>query len=125
MAELQFLVPEQPRGSIGLSLIRIAAGLVFVVFGAEKFSLRSQWVDFFRQVGAGDWFRYFTGVVEVLGGLLLLVPRTATAGLALLCCTMAGAMIVVGFVLGHPADMLFPGVFLVGLIVLAWNRRRG
>ncbi|MEU4345460.1 DoxX family protein [Nocardia sp. NPDC023852] len=28
----------------------------------------------FNDIGFGDWFRYFTGVVEIAGGIGLLVP---------------------------------------------------
>ena len=38
-------------------------------------------MKFFDQVGVGQWFRYFTGLVEVFGALLVLIPKTAQAGL--------------------------------------------
>ena len=106
-------------------MFRAAIALVFVLEGIEKFSAgpHSSWVRLFQQIGVGQWFRYFTGAVEVLGAVLVLIPWTVTAGLALLACTMAAATLIVLFVIG-PADSIFPGMFLVGLAAFYWNRRR-
>jgi uncharacterized membrane protein YphA (DoxX/SURF4 family) len=104
-------------------LLRGAIAAAFAMFGAEKFT-DHQWVKLFGQIGFGQWFRYFTGVVEVLGGTLLLIPWTVTAGLALLACTMASASLIWIFVLGQPANAIITGAFCIGL-VLFWLNRRG
>ena len=70
----------------------------------------SPWVKLFQQIRAGQWFRYFTGA-EVLGGVLVLISWTATAGLALLACTMAAA------------DSIFSGIFFIALSAFWWSRR--
>ena len=103
--------------------VRGGIAIAFVIFGAEKFT-DPQWVSLFRQIGLGQWFRYFTGVVEVLGGLLVLIPRTVTGGLALLAATMASAALIWALVLGQPANLIIPGAFCVAL-VLFWLHRRG
>src|ERR1017187_5473035 len=97
--------------------LRGAIAIAFVLFGAEKFPANadSQWVKLFGEIGAGQWFRYFTGVVEVLGGVLVLIPWTVTAGLALLACTMASAALILTFVLGRPGDSIISGAFFLGL----------
>jgi hypothetical protein len=41
----------------------------------RSFPNGTEWVGLFRQIGLGQWFRYFTGAVEILGGVLVLVPR--------------------------------------------------
>ena len=118
---------DQPRDKLGDWILRGGIGLVFLMFGWEKFPSPpgSQWVDLFQQIGAGQWFRYFTGVVEMLGGLLVLIPWTATAGLALLACTMASAALILIFVVGRPGDSVFSGFFFVVLALLCWRRWRG
>src|SRR5215472_16740750 len=68
--------------------VRGGFALLFLSAGAEKFGSGGGWVEMFQEIGFGDWFRYFTGVVEVLGAVLLLIPKTATAGLSLLGSTM-------------------------------------
>lgn len=90
-------------------MFRAAIALVFVLEGSEKFSSdpHSSWVRLFQQIGARQWFRYFTGTVEVLGAAFVLIPWTVMAGLALLACTMAAAALIVLFVIGRPADSVF------------------
>jgi len=99
--------------------------VAFVLFGAEKFSSNpeSPWVRLFQQIGAGQWFRSFTDVVEVLGGVLVLIPWTVTAGLLLLACTMASAVLILVFVLGRPGDSIVSGVIFLALAAFWWNRR--
>jgi len=116
---------REPRNVLGDWVLRGAIAVVFVIFGAEKFSSDpgSSWAKLFEQIGAGQWFRYFTGVVEILGGVLALIPWTATAGLALLACTMAGAIVILVFVIGRPADCIFAAGILIALIAF-WRSRR-
>jgi len=108
---------REPRNAIGDWVLRVGIAIVFVLFGAEKFPSAPEgpWVRLFDQIGAGQWFRYFTGVVEVLGGVLVLIPWTAAAGLALLACTMLSAALILIFVIGRPADSIFSGIFCIGL----------
>jgi putative oxidoreductase len=76
--------------------LRISVALVFAGTGLEKFSNdpTSYWVHVFTDIGLGQWFRYFTGVVETGGGLLFLVPRATSIGAFLLVSSMVGAMAV-------------------------------
>jgi uncharacterized membrane protein YphA (DoxX/SURF4 family) len=104
-------------------ILRGGIAVAFAAFGAEKFT-DPQWVKTFQQIGFGQWFRYFTGVVEILGGLLVLLPWTVTAGLALLACTMFSAALIWIFVLGQGANAIIPGAFGMAL-VLFWVNRRG
>ncbi len=126
MAELKFLSENEPRNVIGEWALRIGVAAAFISFGWEKFSSDpgSHWVVLFHRIGAGEWFRYLTGVIEVLGGVFVLIPKTLMLGLAMLAVTMAGAVLIVAFVIGHPGDSIFPGVFLIGLVgFIVWSRR--
>ena len=105
-------------------ILRGAIAAVFAVFGAEKFGSDPHWVRLFQEIGFGQWFRVFTGVVEVLGGVLLLIPQTTTVGLALLACTMASAALILTFLLGRPGDSAVSGAFFIGLTMF-WRSRRG
>ena len=106
-------------------MARGAFALLFGIFGAEKFNSTpgSEWVKLFQEIGMGQWFRYFTGVVELLGAALLLIPPTVTAGLAILAATMFSAGLIWVFVLGRPANSIFCTVFLLALLAFWWNRR--
>jgi len=98
--------------------------LVFLYSGASKFSSHGIfWIELFAKIRIGQWFRYFTGGLEVICAVLLLIPRTSAIAAALLACTMAGAILTHLFILrdGHAA--VLPGLPLVILIAVAWKRR--
>ena len=107
-------------------LPRIAIALVFVTVGSSKFS-DPMWVRLFARIGFGQWFRYFTGVMQIAGGVLVLMPRLALVGIAMLACTMTGAVIT-WIAFGLPLNVPIPGVLLLVLLALGWseyNRSRG
>ena len=109
---------ERPRGAIDVFktwLPRVALAIVFVLFGALKFAAHSMYVRIFDEIGLGQWFRYFTGVTEIAGAVLLLIPRAAFIGFILLGCTMAGA--VSFWIFNHNAfAALIPGTLLLAII---------
>lgn len=113
------------RDRLGDWVLRGGVAFAFVLFGADKFPSHpgDAWVKFFDQVGIGQWFRYVTGIVEVAGALLVLIPRTAQIGLALLAITMACAALIVTFRLGRPADSILADIFCV-VLTLLWRSRR-
>lgn len=72
--------------------LRAGVALVFTVFALEKL-IGTSWVRMFEEIGLGQWFRHFTGFLQLGGSVLLLAPRTARLGAALIGITMAGAMV--------------------------------
>jgi amino acid transporter len=76
-------------------------------------------VNIFEQIGFGQWFRYFTGVMQITGALLMLTPWTLTIGAAMLACTMVGAMLVDVFV-AHAVGFAFVPLVLLGIIIAVW-----
>jgi putative oxidoreductase len=74
----------------------ILSGLVALVFigaGDAKLAGAAVMVDLFAKVGLGQWFRYFTGLLEVAAGIGLLISRSAFYAAVLLAIVMAGAFI--------------------------------
>jgi putative oxidoreductase len=118
-------IAPQPRSAIGDWILRGCIALAFVLFGLDKFPSGpdAPWVKLFQEIGAGQWFRNFTGVVEILGGVLVLIPWTVTPGVALLACTMASAALILTFVLGRPADSVVSILIFIALAAFWWNRR--
>ncbi|HEY1336126.1 MAG TPA: DoxX family protein [Bryobacteraceae bacterium] len=110
----------EPRNVLGDWACRGFVGLAAIFVGWDKFAANTQWPLFFQRLGLGEWFRYFTGIVEILGGVLALIPRTAAAGLALLAVTMAGAAVADAVV--QPNAAAIPAVFAVILGTYAWTR---
>jgi putative oxidoreductase len=106
--------------------IRAVIFIGFLFFGASKFKTdgNAAWVVLYNQIGFGDWFRYFSAVIEILGAFLVLIPQTVMVGLVVLGCTMAGAMLIDGFVLHRFIDAFFPFSILCGFIALGLHRRR-
>jgi len=114
-------------GTLRTWLPRIAIALVFVSVGSSKFS-DPMWVRLFGQLGLGQWFRYLTGVMQIAGGLLVLIPRTALAGIVLAACTMLGASVAWLTVLHAPWNAPIPGAIfaiLVAIGVAEFKRARG
>jgi putative oxidoreductase len=113
--------PGDSRNGFSDWMMRGAIALAFILFGADKLS--AGWIALFQQIGIGQWFRYFTGAVEVLGGLFVLIPKTVSLGLAILCSTMASAALILAFIIHRPQDSVFSGALLIGLSIFWWNRR--
>jgi len=99
--------------------------VAFLFFGAGKLTSdpNAPWVGLFDQAGFGQWFRYFTGLVEILGAFLVLISRTVTLGLAVLTVVLTGAILVIVIVLHRPVDVLFPVAILCALTAF-WMYRR-
>lgn len=99
-------------------------GVFFIVASAAPKLLGEAYaVQIFEDMGAGAGLRYFVGLVELAGGIGLLVPRLAglaAAGLALL---MVGAAITQAFILHGGALVLTPVVLFVLFVFIAWGRR--
>ena len=89
MTSSTFSSPTQRRIVWGL---RILLALVFGAAGIAKLAGAPQMVQVFEAIGFGQWFRYVTGVVEVGGAALLLVPATGFVGALLMAVTMVFAV---------------------------------
>ncbi|WP_067841939.1 DoxX family protein [Nocardia lijiangensis] len=104
--------------------LQILLGLFFVIAsGIPKFVGQADAVRIFDAIGFGDWFMYFTGLVEVAGGIGLLIGRLAGAAAAGLSITMVFAAATQAFVLDAPSYAVFPLVLAAVFAWLAWQRR--
>jgi len=108
--------------NIVLWLLQIAAAGMFVMAGLSKLSGNEQMVGLFAAVGLGQWFRYLTGVLEVAGAILLLVPRTSRLGALMLVGVMIGAVMTHLFVIGGSPLMAI--ILLAITSLVAWERRQ-
>jgi len=116
------IVQQRSRASlIALWVAQVALALMFLMAGGSKLAGVPAMVTLFDALGAGQWFRYVTGVIEVVSGLALLIPAVAVFGALLLIPTMIGAIIVNLFVV--PASPVAPIVLLLLAAVVAWARR--
>ena len=108
--------------NVGLWILQIAAAGMFLMVGFFKLSGDPRMVALFDAIGLGQWFRYVTGSLEVLGALLLLIPRLSGLGALLLMGVMLGAVPTHLFVLG--GSPLSAIILLIVTGVTAWGRRQ-
>jgi putative oxidoreductase len=107
--------------TVGLWVLRALLAAAFVAAGSAKLAGAPAMVEVFEKVGIGQWFRFVTGLLEVSGAILLLIPRLTFYGAALLLLVTVGAvtahLIVLG---GNPTPAL---ILLVLSAVAAWLTR--
>jgi putative oxidoreductase len=97
---------------ITLWTLSVLTSLAFIVAGGSKLMGAPAMVEIFNKVGVGQWFRYFTGIVELTSGIGLLISRYAFYAALALMVVMVGATIAQLTVLaGSPAAPLALLVF--------------
>jgi uncharacterized membrane protein YphA (DoxX/SURF4 family) len=101
--------------------LQVLVALAFVAAGSGKLLGSPAMIALFDAVGIGQWFRYVTGSLEVLGALLLMVPGRTALGAVLLVCVMAGAVVAHLNVLHTAATA--PLVLFALTALIAWGRR--
>ena len=107
---------------VSLWIVRGLLALVFAGAGGVKLYGVPVMVEEFQHMGLGQWFRYLTGALEMLGAFLILVPSLAAFGAMLLICIMTGAIIIHVFVIGgSPA----PALVLLALSAIVAYAKRG
>lgn len=76
---------------IAIWLPTVLLSALFVMQGLMKLAGLEMWVQRFREYGYPEHFHLVAGVLELGGALLLLVPRTARIGAAMLGLVMLAA----------------------------------
>lgn len=109
-------------GSLGL---RYVFGIIFIAAGAAKLYGVPMLVTEFDVVGLGQWFRYFVGVWEITGGILILLPAKRQWGAILLFLASIGAFVAQTFAIHQ--DWIHTIVFalLTGLLLYQDRDRFG
>jgi putative oxidoreductase len=107
-------------------ILRIALASIFVVVGFVKIpgSIHPMWVRLFERIGFGQWFRYFTALVEIVGGMLMLVPSATLVSVLLLASTVAGALLVHIFVIGVGTQTVVVITLLAGITAVICHHRK-
>jgi uncharacterized membrane protein YphA (DoxX/SURF4 family) len=100
--------------------LQLVLGFFFLQAGIPKLLGNPMMVKIFDVIGLGQWFRYLTGSLEVIGTIGLLIPALAGYAALLLAAVMAGAVVSHLTVLGgSPA---IPLALLAGSLIVAWGR---
>lgn len=110
---------ERNFGTYAILAIKILVALAFAAAGLAKLAGAEMMVSVFDALGFGQWFRYVTGVVEVVGAVLLFVPGKQAYGALLLVATMIGAVLSHIFILGPSfVPALILGI-LAGIVLVS------
>jgi uncharacterized membrane protein YphA (DoxX/SURF4 family) len=116
-----FPIRRSRRGLIALWGLQIGLATLFLFAGGSKLAGAPAMVALFDAIGVGQWFRYVTGLVEVVSAVALLVPALAAFGALFLASTMVGAIAAHLFIVGGSPAL--PALLLLGSLVVAWARR--
>jgi putative oxidoreductase len=114
---------SQPSKALNITLriLQAQAAAVFLIAGGTRLAGAEMYIAMFEKIGLGQGFRYFTGGLEVISALLLLVPKTAAIAAALLAATMVGAIVTHLFIIG--GSTVVPIVLLLITLAVACHRR--
>jgi putative oxidoreductase len=108
---------------IVIAVLRVLLGLAFLTIGIAKLTGTLSTVQTFEAFGFGQWLRYFTGLLDLAGALLVLVRRWTCFGALLITCTVGlGAV----FSWPRPSDFwagLSLALLAATLTWLTWPRR--
>jgi putative oxidoreductase len=90
---------------------------VFVGASSAKLMGSPEMIALFSAVGAGQWFRYATGILELAGAVLIMVPKTRRTGAALLATVMVGALTAHLYILHAPPSTPVVLLLMSGFVV--------
>jgi putative oxidoreductase len=108
-----------------LLTLRLTSGGVFVAFGAGKFVNHAAELASFRSYGlpAPEVFVIGIGVIELVGGLLLIMGYLTRPAALALAVDMVGAIVVSGLARGEIISLTLAPAELVAMLVLLLSRR--
>jgi uncharacterized membrane protein YphA (DoxX/SURF4 family) len=114
-------LPRPRKPAIAAWILQGLLALAFAAAAGAKFAGVPMMVITFQQIGLGQWFRYVTATVEIIGVIALLTPGFAGPGALWLGTTMAFAILTHLLILhSHPGG----AILLCGLsLTLVWLRR--
>jgi putative oxidoreductase len=80
------------NGDIGILLIRIAIGVVFIAHGYQKLQNMTGVIGFFSSLGLSALVAYIVMIIEILGGIMVLLGIFVRPAAALISMVMVGAL---------------------------------
>ena len=99
--------------------LRIIAAIILLQTLFFKFTGSSESVELFSKLGIEPWGRIGTGILELVAGILLLIPSTAFAGAFLGAGLMGGAIFLHLTVIGIESKGDGGLLFALAIVVMA------
>ena len=105
-----------------LLILRLLSGGIFVVFGIGKFVNHGSELASFKGYGlpAPEAFVIVIGLIELVGGLLLITGILTRPAAFVLAGDMIGAIVISGIANGELISLTLAPVELVAMLVLLW-----
>ena len=106
-----------------LLVLRLLSGGVFVVFGIGKFVNHASELASFKTYGlpAPEAFVVMIGLIELVGGLLVMTGVLTRLAALVLAADMIGAIVVSGIAKGELISLTIAPAELVAMVVLLWT----
>jgi putative oxidoreductase len=108
--------------SISAWIMQLLLALLFLVQGAMKLAGSPHWISRFRAWGYPEHFYLLVGAAELLGAVLLLIPRLVRFGALVLMAVMMGAA---ATHLTHHEPQLATALILIILLGIVFYLRGG
>lgn len=106
---------------IGIWILQVLIAALFVIQGILKLSGSPAWLSKFHRWGYPDHFYLAVGIVELLAGMALLIPRVAKWGALVLIVVMTGATATHGV---HREPQVITTLVLLALLAIILYLRR-
>lgn len=107
--------------ALGMFLLRVVVGLVFVAHGWAKLQGMEGTIGFFASLGLAPFFAYIVAWVEFLGGLALVLGVFSRWAGYLLAVVMVFAIFLIKIKMGFLGGYEFDLVLLAALLAIAWS----
>jgi putative oxidoreductase len=110
------------RARYAVAGLRIVAGLAFVATSIGKFADQGTYLALFATLGlpSSPALVLLTGLVELVGGVMLVLGLGTRLAALALAATMVGAIATAGVVLGGAIHLGLAPTLLVIMLVLLW-----
>jgi uncharacterized membrane protein YphA (DoxX/SURF4 family) len=108
--------------TIAFWVLKIVLALMFLAAAGAKIAGAPMMVAEFGKVGLGQWFRYFTALMEILGAILLFLPGRTAIGAGILACVCIGAFF--AQLLAIHMDVVHTIVLAAIFLAIVWFNRR-
>ena len=102
-------------------VLQVLLAVLFTIQGVLKLASSPHWVSRFRGWGYPDHFYFVVGLAELVGAILLLIPRLTRWGAALLIVVMIGATAT--HAIHHEPQVVTTVVIIALLSIVVFLRR--
>jgi putative oxidoreductase len=117
------VLPASRSKTITLWTVRVLMAALFLFASFMKLSGQPMMVEEFGTIGLGQWFRYFTGVLELIAGIAILLPAVSVFAAIVLLAVDAGALVVqIAILHGDWIHAIVIGAILATAIYLQRDR---